>query len=119
MPRLSLLLAISATILVASCGAGGVGCSQMNLVGLPNRSPVTNATIFSYRVGEPGVRYQGFPLAIPGAYYPTTLSCSGEIMIEITHRDYQTRTVSYRSPRDRTISGNTEVDQFTVELTPR
>jgi len=119
MPRLPLILAIGAAICTASCGPGGISCARLNLVGLPNRNPVMGATVFSYRESSPASRVQGIPIAIPGAYDPSGLACSGEIVIEITHRDYQMATVRYRSPRDRSYSGNSQEDQFTVELTPR
>lgn len=92
---------------------------MMKLVSRPNGAPVTNAVVISYRESTPTDRTAAHALYPPGTYDPTALSCSGELMIEITHPDYETKTVRYRSPRDRTISGNTEVDTFTVELTPR
>ena len=119
MNRLIQLVALMATLCSVSCGPGGVGCTVLNVVGLPNRSPVRYATIFSYRESTPADRYRGHTLSRPGSYDPTALSCSGELMIEISHRDYQTLTVRYRSPRDRVISGNAQVDEQTVEMTPR
>ncbi len=83
MNRLIQLVALMATLCSVSCGAGGLDCLKITVVGLPNRSPVRYATIFAYRAGEPSFRYQGYPLSIPGTYSPSALSCSGEIMIEI------------------------------------
>lgn len=119
MPRLFLPLAILLALAASSCGAGGFACTKMTVLGLPNRAPVANAIVFSYRESTPTDRTQGYPLYPPGTYDPTALACSGELMIEIAHPNYETKTVRYRSPRDRTISGNTEVDTLTVELTPR
>jgi hypothetical protein len=113
----SLLASFVACTLSAGCGGGpgGIACAVLRPVESVNRSPLVDVvgTIITagarsapiYSFGRPEIELTG--------------ACSGTTEIELTHPNYQTMTVRYTSPRDRSLSGNTFTDYVTVVMTAR
>jgi hypothetical protein len=94
-------------------GGGLNGYTEFRFRESVNRSPVTGVEMRVRSLwGDQPL------LSRESSYIPVPL-CSGSYEVEFSHPLYQPRTLTYTSPRDRSQSGNTQVDAVEVILTLR
>ncbi len=117
----AMITLFSANMLSCAAGPGGVGCAKFYLVAGAERKPVVGATILVYQPdnlvtpADHAVEYSVFP----GIYWSGLSQCSGLTIMQIDHREYQSIRMEYRSPHDRSISGNSRTDESTIVMTAR
>ncbi len=121
MKKLFAMLALfSANMLSCAAGPGGAGCAKFYLVAGAERKPVVGATIRVYSGQDPttlvALASSGFE---PGSYHTGPSQCSGLTIMQIDHPEYQSIRMEYRSPHDRSISGNSRTDESTIVMTAR
>jgi hypothetical protein len=103
----------SLALVVSGCGMDFVPCTEFRFRESVNRSPVTGVEMRVRSLwGDQPL------LSRENSYIPVPL-CSGSYEVEFSHPLYQTKTITHTSPRDRSQSGNTQVDVSEVILTLR
>jgi hypothetical protein len=111
-PRI-LVFVTSLAFVGSGCGMDFVPCTEFRFRESVNRSPVTGVEMRVRSLwGDQPL------LSRESSYIPVPL-CSGSYEVEFSHPLYQPRTLTYTSPRDRSQSGNTQVDAVEVILTLR
>jgi hypothetical protein len=107
-----------AALALASCAEvpGGITCLMLFPVESVNRSPITDVVTTAIKDGR-----RSAPLYAVGESKIDTLGfgCAGTVEFELAHPRYQTTTVRYTSPRDRTLSGNSLSENLVVVMTAR